>query len=83
MLKDTLQNSNTVTKPEEEQEKKNDGDAGGRYANKGHQTRVLPLRALEETRWNSLYYNAIAQSHLLLSDFLALKNSAIYCDLQC
>ena len=70
VLKDTLQNSNTITDLEEDQEERNEGDAEGGYANKEHLTMVLPLKALEETRWNSMYCNTIVQSHLILSRFL-------------
>ena len=70
VLKATLQNSSTITDPEEGQEERNKGDAEGGYANKEHLTIVIPLKALEETRWNSLYCNAIVQSHLMLSQFL-------------
>ena len=83
MLKDTPQNSNTITDPQEDQEERKEGNAEGGYANKEHLTRVLPLRALEETRWNSLYHNTIVQYHLIFRDFLDLKNYPIYCDLQC
>ena len=69
-LKDTLKNSSAITEPEEDQEERNEGYAEGGYANKEHLTRVLPLRALEETRWNSLYCNTVVQSHLMLSPFL-------------
>ena len=47
VLKDTLQNSSTITDPEEDQEERNEGDAEGGYANKEHLTIVLPLKALE------------------------------------
>ena len=73
VLKDTLQNSNTITDPEEDQEERNEGDAGGGYANREHLTMVLPLKALEETRWNSMYCNTIVQSHLMLSRFLGFE----------
>ena len=79
----TLQNSSTITDPEEDQEERNEGDAEGGYANKEHLTMVLPLKALEETRWNSMYCNTIVQSHLMLSRFLGSENCPIYCDLQC
>ena len=46
VLKSTLQNSNRITDPEEEQGGRNEGDAEGGYANKEHLTRVLPLRVL-------------------------------------
>ena len=39
MLKDTVQNSNTITGSEEDQEERNEGDAKGGYANKEHLTR--------------------------------------------
>ena len=52
-LKGTLQNSSTITDPKEDQERRNEGDAEGGYANKEHLTMVLPLKALEGTRWNS------------------------------
>ena len=70
VLKNTLKNSNTITNAEEDREEKNEGDAEGLYANKEHLTRVLPLRALEETRWNLLHYNIMVQYHLMLSGFL-------------
>ena len=50
VLKGTLQNNSVITDPKEDQEEKNEGDAEGGYANKEHLTRILPLRALEETR---------------------------------
>ena len=53
VLKSTLQNSDMITEPEEDQEGRNEGDAEGGYANKEHLTMVLPLKALEGTRWNS------------------------------
>ena len=34
VLKSTLQNSNTITDPEEDQKERNEGDAQGGYANK-------------------------------------------------
>ena len=55
---------------EGDQKEKNEGDAEDEYGNKEHLTRAIPLRALEETRWNSLSYNTIVQSHLMLSEFL-------------
>ena len=70
VLKDTLQNSSTITNPEEDQEERNEGDAEVGYANKQHLTMVLPLKNLEEKRWNSMYCNTIVQSHLMLSRFL-------------
>ena len=70
MLKDTLQNNCTITDPEEDQEERNEGDVEGGYANKEHLTIVFPLKVLEETRWNSIYWNTIVQSHLMLSRFL-------------
>ena len=70
VLKDTLQNSNTFTEPEEDQEERNEGDAEDGYANKEHVTMVVRLKALEETRWNSMYCNNIAQPHLMLSRFI-------------
>ena len=73
VLKDTVQNSNTITDPEEDQEERNEGDAEGGYANKEHLTMVLPLKALEEARWNSMYYNTIVQFHLMLSRFLGCE----------
>ena len=82
-LKGTLQNSNTITDTEEDQEGRNEGNAEGGYANKEHLTMVFPLKDLEETRWNSMYCNTIVQSHLMLPDFLGLKNCLIYCDLKC
>ena len=66
-LKDTLQKNTTIIDPEEDQEERNEGDAEGGYANKEYRIRILPLRALEETRWNSLYCKTIVQSHLVLS----------------
>ena len=62
--------NNMIIDPEEDQEEMNEGNVNGGYANKEHLTRVLPLKALEETRWNSLYCNIIIQSHLMLSQFL-------------
>ena len=73
VLKGTLQNSSTMTDPEEDQEERNEGDVEGGYANKEHLTIVLPLKALEETRWNSMYCNTIVQSHLMLSRFLGYE----------
>ena len=70
VLKDTLQNSSTITDLEEDQEERNEGDAEGAYAYKEHLTMVLPLKAIEEKRWNSMYCNTIVQSHLMLSRFL-------------
>ena len=72
-LKGTLQNSNTITDPKEDQEEKNEGNAEGGYANKEHLARVLLLRALEEARWSSLYYNTIVQSHLMLSGYFGFE----------
>ena len=69
MLKATLQNSNKITYLEEYKEEKNEGDAESGYSNKEHLPSVLPLRVVEETRRNSLYYNTIVQSHLILSGF--------------
>ena len=42
--------------PEEDEEEENEGDPEGGYANEERLTRVLPLRAPVETRWNSCYY---------------------------
>ena len=70
VLKGTLQNSSTITDPEEDQEERNEGDVESGYANKEHLTMVLRLKALEEKRWNSMYCNTIVQSHLILSRFL-------------
>ena len=81
MLKSALQNSSMITDPEENQEEMNEGDAEGGYANKEHLTMVLPLKALEETRWNSMYCNTIVQCHLMLSRFLGSENCPMYCDL--
>ena len=55
VLKSTLQNSSMITDPEENQEERNEGDAEGGYANKEHLTMVLPLKALEETRYNGFH----------------------------
>ena len=68
-------------RPRGNQEERNEGDAEGGYANKEHLTMVLPLKALEGTRWNSIYCNTIVQSHLMLSRFLGSENCPIYCDL--
>ena len=73
VLKGTLQNSNTITYPEEDQEERKEGDSEGGYANKEHLKMVLPLKGLEETRWNSMYCNIIVQSHLMLSRFLGCE----------
>ena len=70
VLKDPLENSSKIVDLEEDQEERNKGDAEGGYANKEHLTIVLPLKALEETRWNSMYCNTIVQSHFMLSRFL-------------
>ena len=70
VLKDTLQNSSTIADPEEDQEERKEGDSEGGYANKEHLKMVLPLKALEEKRWNSMHCNTIVQSHLMLSRFL-------------
>ena len=70
VLKDTLQNRSAITDPEEDQEERNEGDEKSGYANKEHLTMVLPLKALEGMRWNSMYCNTIVQSHLVLSQFL-------------
>ena len=67
VLKGTRENSSTITDPEEYQEERSKGDAEGGYANKEHLTMVLPLKALEETKWNSMYCNTIVQAHLMLS----------------
>ena len=71
-----------ITDPEENQEGRNEGDAKGGYANKEHLTMVLPLKALEGTRWNSIYYNTIVQSHLMLSRFLGseIAQSIVICN---
>ena len=66
-------NYNTITCLEEDQEERNESDAEGGYANKEHLTMVLPLKGLEETRWNSMYCNTIVQSHLMLSRFLGCE----------
>ena len=73
MLKDTPQNSNTITDPQEDQEERKEGNAEGGYANKEHLTMVLLLKGLEETRWSSMYCNTIVQSHLMLSRFLGAE----------
>ena len=70
VFKDTLQNNTTITDTKEDQEERNEGNAEGGYANKAHLTMVLPLKVLEETRWNSMYCNTIVQSHLMLSKSL-------------
>ena len=44
VLKGTLQNSNTITDPEEDQEERNEGYAEGGYVNKDHLTMVLHSR---------------------------------------
>ena len=75
VLKYPLQNSTTITDPEEDQEERNEGDAEGGYANKKHLTMVPPLKGLEEKRWNSMYCNTIVQSHLMLSRFLGYEFS--------
>ena len=56
VLKDTPQGSNPITDPEEDEEEENEGDPEAGYANEERLTRVLALRALVETRWNSLYF---------------------------
>ena len=73
VLKSTLQNSSMITNPEENQEERNEGDAEGGYANKEHLTMVLPLKAVEGTRWNSMYCNTIVQSHLMPLRFLGFE----------
>ena len=69
MLKSTLQNSSTITDPEEDQEGRNEGDVEGGYAKKDHLKIVLLLKALEGARWNSIYCNTIVQSHLMFLQF--------------
>ena len=46
MLKDTPQGSNPIIDPREDEEKENEGDPEGGYANEEHLMRVLALRAL-------------------------------------
>ena len=59
-----------ITDPEENEDEDNEGDPNCGCANEEHLTRVLALRALEETRRNSLYYFTIVHCDFTLSRFL-------------
>ena len=57
VLKDTPKGTPPITNPEVNESEENKGEEEGPYVNEdGRLTRVLALRVLVDTRWNSLYY---------------------------
>ena len=57
VLKDTPQGDSPITNPELDEIDENEGEEGGEYVQEDDRlTRVLALRALVDTRWNSLYF---------------------------
>ena len=57
VLKDAPPEDSPITNPELDESEKNEGEEGGGYVQKDDRlTRVLPLRAPVDTRWNSLYF---------------------------
>ena len=55
MLKDTPPGDSPITNPEIDESDENEGEEGGGYVQGDDRlTRVLALRALVDTRWNSL-----------------------------
>ena len=57
MLKDTSGGTSPITNPEVDESEENEGEEEAGYSNKdGQFTRVLALRVLVDTRWNSLHY---------------------------
>ena len=57
VLKDTPKGTPTITNPEVDESEENEGEEEGGYVNEdGRLTKLLALRVLVDTRWNSLYY---------------------------
>ena len=57
MLKDISGGTSPITNPEVDESEENEGEEEADYSNEnGQLTRVLALRVLVDTRWNSLYY---------------------------
>ena len=57
VLKPTPPGASPITNPELDESDKNEGEEGGGYVQGDDRlTRVLPLRAPVNTRWNSLYF---------------------------
>ena len=57
VLRDTPGGTNPITNPEVDESEENEGEEKAGYFNEDDQlTRVLALRVLVDTRWNSLYY---------------------------
>ena len=57
MRKDTPRGTSPITNPEvDESEETKDEEEAGYFNEDGQLTRVLALRVLVDTRWNSLYY---------------------------
>ena len=57
VLKDTPKGTPPITNPEIDESEENEGEEEGGHVNEdGWLTRVLALRVLVDTRWNSLYY---------------------------
>ena len=57
VLKDTPRGTSPITNPEVDESEENEGEEEAGYSNEeGQLTRLLALRVLVDTRWNSLYY---------------------------
>ena len=57
VLKETPGGTSPITNPEVDESEENEGEEEAGYSNEdGQLTRVLALRVLVDTRWNSLYY---------------------------
>ena len=57
VLKDTPKGTPPITNPKVDESEENKGEEEADYSNEdGQLTRVLALRVLVDTRWNSLYY---------------------------
>ena len=57
VLKDTPRGTSPITNSEVDESEENEGEEEAGYSNEdGQLTRVLALRVLVDTRWNSLYY---------------------------
>ena len=57
VLKDIPKGTPPITNPKVNESEENEGEEEGSYVNEdGRLTRVLALRVLVDTRWNSSYY---------------------------
>ena len=72
-----------ITNPQVDESDENDGEEEGRYVNEdGRLTKVLVLRVLVDTRWNSLYYmierKELTMQYILFPAFLVYHATVLF-----